>query len=125
MASKMAQLMAMKKELDFLKGVIQLMKENEEYEAVEKCIVNKIKAGGKYDDILKAHYREGKLNDKGEWEDEEEDESDEEVCEDCGEEENGEFRVHETEAWLCKKCYEKRDKYPNADDYDCASDDDD
>ena len=55
--------------------------------------------------------------------DEVESEEEQDVCEDCGTKENEHFRAHWTEAWLCKKCYEKRDKYPNADDYDCASDD--
>ena len=52
-----------------------------EYEAVEQYIMETIRNGGEYDDILKAHYREGKVVD-GEWvddkeEDDEEDDDDE------------------------------------------------
>ena len=48
-----------------------------EYEAVEQYIMEMIRTGGEYDDILKAHYREGEVVD-GEWvNDKEEDDDDE------------------------------------------------
>jgi len=48
-----------------------------EYEAVEQYIMEMIRNGGEYDDILKAHYREGEVVD-GEWvNDKEEDDDDE------------------------------------------------
>ena len=74
MESKMQQIMEMKKELDFLKGVIEVMKEQE---AVEVFIMKCFRAGN-FGDALHAHYREGKVI-NGKWvnideEDEEEEE---------------------------------------------------
>jgi len=67
--------MSANSEMQKMKEQIAMMqKEIQEYEAVEQYIVKQIEAGGRYEDILKAHYREGKLNDKGEWEDEDIDE---------------------------------------------------
>ena len=59
----------------------QLKKELKEHEAVEAYMMKTIKEGGSYDDILRAHYREGKVVD-GVWvydkEEEEEEEEEEE-----------------------------------------------
>ena len=67
----MAELATIKKENEALKM------EKAEYEAVETHIMKTIKSGGKCEDCLKAHYREGKVVD-GVWFDEEEDEEEEE-----------------------------------------------
>ena len=50
-----------------------LKKENNEYEAVETYIMDKLKHNCQYEDVLKAHYREGQMID-GVWVDDEEDE---------------------------------------------------
>jgi len=55
--------------------ITELKKEIAEYEAVEQYIMKTIRNGGEYDDILKAHYREGKVVD-GEWVDDKEEEED-------------------------------------------------
>ena len=54
------------------KQIEQLKKEIEEHEAVEAYMMKTIKEGGSYDDILRAHYRQGKVVD-GEWVDEDSD----------------------------------------------------
>ena len=81
----MTQIMEMKKELDYLKNILEVMKKNEKlkkeievYEAVEAYMMKTIKEGGSYDDILRAHYREGKVVD-GVWVDDEEEEDEEAV----------------------------------------------
>ena len=58
--------------------ITELKNKIAEYEAVEQYIMKTIRNGGEYDDILKAHYREGKVVD-GEWVDDKE----EEVCDLC------------------------------------------
>ena len=60
------------------KQIEQLKKELKEYEAVEAYMMKTIKEGGSYDDILRAHYREGKVVD-GVWVDDEEEEDEEAV----------------------------------------------
>ena len=56
--------------------ITELKKKIDEYEAIEQYIMKTIRNGGEYDDILKAHYREGKVVD-GEWiDDKEEDDED-------------------------------------------------
>ncbi len=47
----------------------ELQREREESEAVEKFIMKKVSAGCSYEDLLKAHYREGSVV-NGEWVDE-------------------------------------------------------
>ena len=46
--------------------IMKLKKEIEEYEAIETYIMEMIKKGCKYEDLLKAHYREGKII-NGKW----------------------------------------------------------
>ena len=58
--------------------ITELKNKIAEYEAVEQYIMKMIRNGGEYDDILKAHYREGEVVD-GEWvNDKEEEEKEEE-----------------------------------------------
>ena len=59
------------------KQIEQLKKELKEYEAVEAYMMKTIKEGGSYDDILRAHYRQGKVVD-GVWVDDDNEEEDEE-----------------------------------------------
>ena len=91
------------------KQIEQLKKELEEYEAVEAYMMKTIKEGGSYDDILRAHYREGKVVD-GVWVDD--DEEDEEEEEEEEEEEavwwvytKDKYNTYEDERW------EKGDKW--------------
>ena len=63
--------------MNLKKEIMNLKKEICEYEAIEKYIMEKLKKNCKYEDVLKAHYREGKVVD-GEWIDEEEEDEDEE-----------------------------------------------
>jgi len=62
---------------NYEKEITELKKKIAEYEAVEQYIMETIRNGGEYDDILKAHYREGKVVD-GEWVDDKEEEEEEE-----------------------------------------------
>ena len=48
------------------KKIALLEKEIQENEAVERYIMDKIKKGCKYEDLLKAYYREGKVV-NGKW----------------------------------------------------------
>jgi hypothetical protein len=104
---------------NYEKEITELKKKIAEYEAVEQYIMKTIRNGGEYDDILKAHYREGKVVD-GEWVDdkeEEEDESEEEEEEDEkpkpkqirkeGEDYIGRFcgDMYGCDDGCCKRCY--------------------
>lgn len=62
---------------DLKKEIQDLKKQLVESEAVEKYMMDVISKGGGYDNLLKAHYRQGKVVD-GDWVDEDEEESDDE-----------------------------------------------
>ena len=51
---------------DPVEQIKQLKKEIEEHEAVEAYMMNVVKGGGGYDDLLRAHYRDGEVVD-GKW----------------------------------------------------------
>ena len=86
---------------NYEKEITELKKKIAEYEAVEQYIMETIRNGGEYDDILKAHYREGKVVD-GEWvDDKEEEEEEEEDINDCGV--CGVVKSSE----LCRKCFDE------------------
>lgn len=95
--------------------ITELKKKIAEYEAVEQNIMKTIRNGGEYDDILKAHYREGKVVD-GEWVDDKEENDDDSDniafnCEGCdtpiirdSEEHDNSKCDDEGEKWYCEDC---------------------
>ena len=122
MASKIEQIMAMKKELDFLKGVIELLKENDalknETEDVRNdlgwFINHRLIEGSEIE--TEWHERNGMIEEE---EEEEEEEEFNEICEECGvkmsskkltEEEFDEYPDRDegyctyTGNWFCIKC---------------------
>ena len=72
---------------NYEKEITELKKKIAEYEAVEQYIMKTIRNGGEYDDILKAHYREGKVIDD-EWVDDKEEEDESEDDDDDEEEDD-------------------------------------
>ncbi len=60
-------------EIRLLKKQIEsLTQENSEYEAVENFIMKKLKQNCIYEEVLKAHYRQGHVDENGAWVDEDE-----------------------------------------------------
>ena len=78
-----------------------LKKQLAEYEAVETYIMKMLKKKCDYEDVLKAHYREGKVV-NGEWVDDDEDDDEEKkkVCEGCGDS----LDICESSSHPCYKC---------------------
>mgnify|MGYP005993196955 CR=1 FL=1 len=90
--------------------ITELKNKIAEYEAVEQYIMKTIRNGGEYDDILKAHYREGKVVD-GEWVDDKEDDQIVFNCKGCdkpivrdSEEHDNCICDDEGEKWYCEDC---------------------